>query len=91
MEGYQGIFFDEETTQKLIELQEAGLEENVKNMHVTFFHGIIKKYPKALLKKEFEVVLTGYASDGLNSGFSVEIPLTLPYRLARKMVSKEER
>lgn len=74
IKGYQGIFFDEETTKKLIELQEDGLEEIVPNMHVTFFHGCIEKYPNDLLKKEYEVTLTGYASDGLNSGFSVEIP-----------------
>lgn len=74
LQGFQGIFFDEETSKKLIELQKNGLSENIKNMHITFNFGELEKYPDWFIGKDLKVKLVGYASDGKNSGFSVELP-----------------
>lgn len=74
LKGYQGIFFDKKTQEQLVRLQENGLNDIIKNMHITFKYGDIEKYPEELLGKEFNLKLVGYASDGKNSGFSVELP-----------------
>lgn len=74
LEGFQGIFFDEEVQEQLIEMQTQGLSSNIENMHITFQFGNIEKYPEKLVGKEFKIKLVGYASDGKNSGFSVELP-----------------
>ena len=74
MKGYQGIFFDEPTKEKLIDLQENPLEEVVKDMHITFLFGKTEKYPTQLMEKETPLEIIGYASDGKNSGFEVKLP-----------------
>lgn len=71
--GYQGIFFDESVRTELIKLQKNGLNENIINMHVTFNYGRLYKFPEDIIGKEMEVIIVGYGSDGLNSGFAVEI------------------
>lgn len=71
--GYQGIFFDESVRTELIKLQKNGLNENIINMHVTFNYGRLYKFPEDIIGKEVEVIIVGYGSDGLNSGFAVEI------------------
>ena len=65
--GSQGIFFDDSVKAELIKLQKKGLNENIINMHVTFNYGRLYKFP------EVEVIIVGYGSDALNSGFEVEI------------------
>ncbi len=75
--GYQGIFFDNDVKEKLIELQQRSLNKNIDNIHVTFYYGNIERYPEEILEKEFEVKVLGYGFDGLNSGFLVEIPKEL--------------
>ena len=42
-------------------------------MHVTFNYGRLYKFPENIVGKEVEVIIVGYGSDGLNSGFAVEI------------------
>jgi len=74
LKGFQGIFLEEEIEQQLIVLQKKGLDKNVENMHITFKFGNTEKYPEELIGREFKVKLTGYGSDGKNSGFSVELP-----------------
>ena len=74
MKGYQGIFFDEPTKEKLIDLQENPLEEVVKDMHITFLFGKTEKYTTQLMEKETPLEIIGYASDGKNSGFEVKLP-----------------
>lgn len=74
LKGYEGIFFDEETQKKLVELQENGLSDIVNDMHITFKFGELDKFPDELMNKEIVLKLIGYASDGKNSGFQVEIP-----------------
>ena len=75
--GYQGIFFDDSVKAELIKLQKKGLNENIINMHVTFNYGKLYKFPEDIIGKEVEVIIVGYGSDGLNSGFAVEIPKEL--------------
>ena len=72
--GYEGMFFDEETQAKLVELQPKGLESIVKDMHITFKFGELDKFPDELMGKDHLIKLIGYASDGKNSGFQVELP-----------------
>lgn len=74
LKGYQGIFFDEETQKKLVELQENGLSDIVNDMHITFNFGELYKFSDELMNKEIALKLIGYASDGKNSGFQVELP-----------------
>lgn len=74
LKGYQGIFFDKETQKKLVQLQENGLSDIVNDMHITFNFGELDKYPDELMNKEIALKLIGYASDGKNSGFQVELP-----------------
>ena len=74
LKGFQGIFFEDEIEQQLIALQKKGLNIKIENMHIHFKFGDIEKYPEELIKREFEIKLTGYGSDGKNSGFSVELP-----------------
>ena len=74
LKGFQGIFLDNEVEKQLIALQERGLEGNIENMHITFKFGDTEKYPEELIGREFVIKITGYGSDGKNSGFSVELP-----------------
>lgn len=71
---YQGIFFDDSVRTELIKFQKKGLNENIINMHVTFNYGRLHKFSENIVGKEVEVIIVGYDSDGLNSGFAVEIP-----------------
>ncbi len=73
IKGYQGIFLDEETQAKLVKLQKDGLENIVKDMHITLNFGELQKYPQELMEKDIPIKLVGYASDGKNSGFQVEL------------------
>ena len=80
LKGYQGLFLDEKTEEKLIELQKDKLNSVVKDMHITFRFGQLNPFPSELMEKTFEVKVIGYASDGRNSGFQVELPEELkPY------------
>lgn len=74
LKGFQGIFLEKEIEQQLIALQKKGLDSNIENMHITFKFGDTEKYPEELIGREFEIKITGYGSDGKNSGFSVELP-----------------
>ncbi len=71
--GSQGIFFDDSVKAELIKLQKKGLNENIINMHVTFNYGRLYKFPEDIVGMEVEVIIVGYGSDALNSGFEVEI------------------
>lgn len=71
--GYQGIFFDDSVRTELIKFQKKGLNENIINIHVTFNYGRLYKFPEDIIGKEVEVIIVGYGSDGVNSGFAVEI------------------
>ena len=72
--GYQGIFFDKETSEKLIALQKSPLKYNIENMHITFNHGNIQIYPEEIMNKLYRIKVIGYGADEENSGFFVELP-----------------
>lgn len=74
LKGYQGIFFDEKIQEELARLQLYGLSYIVDNMHITFNFGELSKFPDELMKKDIPLKIIGYASDGKNSGFQVELP-----------------
>lgn len=74
IKGYKGIFFDEETSKKLEELQQNPLESPVQDMHITFKFGELDEYPAELMQQDVEVRLVGYGCDGKNSGFEVALP-----------------
>ena len=77
VKGYQGGFFNNKTAKYIVSLQKDGLEEIVRDMHVTFKFGTLEQYPEDMLDKEFEIELIGYGSDGKNSGFEVRLPKEL--------------
>lgn len=64
LKGYQGLFFDEKTEEKLIELQGEALSDVVKDMHITFKFGDTEQFPTELMEKEFVIKIVGYASNG---------------------------
>lgn len=72
--GYQGAFFKEEVMKRLIGLQKKGLADVVNDMHITFNFGEILPFPDELMEKDISFKVIGYASDGKNSGFQVEMP-----------------
>lgn len=74
MTGFQGIFLDEISKKRLIDLQERKLKYIVKDMHITFKFGKTEMYPEELLNKDYEVKIVGYAATDKNSGFQVELP-----------------
>lgn len=77
MTGFQGIFLDEISKKRLIDLQERKLKYIVKDMHITFKFGKIEMYPEEVLNKDYEVKIVGYAATDKNSGFQVELPKEL--------------
>ena len=77
MTGYQGIFLDEISKKRLIDLQERKLKYIVKDMHITFKFGKTEMYPEEVLNKDYEVKIVGYAATDKNSGFQVELPKEL--------------
>mgnify|MGYP004487074777 FL=1 len=74
MTGFQGIFLDEISKKRLIDLQERKLKYIVKDMHITFKFGKTEMYPEEVLNKDYEVKIVGYAATDKNSGFQVELP-----------------
>lgn len=74
LKGFQGIFFDESTRKRLIELQERKLKYEIDDMHITFNFEKIEMYPEKLLNKEYEFKVIGYAATDKNSGFQVKLP-----------------
>ena len=77
MTGFQGIFLDEISKKRLIDLQERKLKFIVKDMHITFKFGKTEMYPEEVLNKDYEVKIVGYAATDKNSGFQVELPKEL--------------
>ena len=74
LKGYQGIFLDQDTMDRLVELQERGLDYVIKDMHITFNFGELEQFPEELMSDPIKFSLIGYASDGKNSGFQVKLP-----------------
>ena len=72
--GYQGLFLDAASRQKLEKMQGRPLTNMVSDMHVTFAYGSIIPYAEETAGKAWEIPVTGYACDGKNSAFLVELP-----------------
>mgnify|MGYP007069838814 CR=1 FL=1 len=81
MVHYQGIFFEGESLQKILEQEQTHLERKNDEIHCTFqYKPPVEDLLEELINKEFSVKLIGYACDGKNSGFEVELPKELiPY------------
>lgn len=79
--SYQGIFFEGDSAQKLLEFQKEKLPKVVANLHCTFKFKPTRKetqdFFEALGNREISLKVVGYASDGKNSGFEVELPKDL--------------
>ena len=56
MTGFQGIFLDEISKKRLIDLQERKLKYIVKDMHITFKFGKTEMYPEEVLNKDLKVM-----------------------------------
>lgn len=78
MLSYEGLFFGEEMV-KLIHSLETNQLENVNDeLHCTFkYHPSENEIFNDIVGKNFEVYLIGYANDGNNSGFEIELPAEL--------------
>ena len=78
---YEAIFLDEESINLIHELEENKLDRVNDEIHLT-----LKYKPKDneifndIVGKEFDMYLIGYANDGMNSGFEIELTEKLkPY------------
>jgi hypothetical protein len=78
---YEAIFLDEESINLIHELEENKLDRINDEIHLT-----LKYKPKDneifndIVGKEFDMYLIGYANDGMNSGFEIELTEELkPY------------
>ena len=75
--SYMGVFFDEETKNRLIEKQKNKLPIIAPDMHCTFKYAPTKSETREFFKllggRNIDLKITGYASDGMNSGFSIEL------------------
>lgn len=78
---YEAIFLDEESINLIHELEENKLDRVNDEIHLT-----LKYKPKDneifndIVGKEFDMYLIGYANDGMNSGFEIELTEELkPY------------
>lgn len=71
---YEAIFLDEESINLIHELEENKLDRVNDEIHLT-----LKYKPKDneifndIVGKEFDMYLIGYANDGMNSGFEIEL------------------
>jgi hypothetical protein len=78
---YEAIFLDEESINLIHKLEEKKLDRVNDEIHLT-----LKYKPKDneifndIVGKEFDMYLIGYANDGMNSGFEIELTEELkPY------------
>ena len=72
---YEAIFFDDETSKFIRSIEKQPLEIEYEDMHCTFkFRPAKDEIFNELVGKEFDIKIVGYASDGHNSGFSIELP-----------------
>ena len=75
MISYEGIFFNEETSQFIHSLEKPQLEITNDIIHCTFkYHPNDDELFDELAGKEIEVLLIGYANYGHNSRFKIKLP-----------------
>ncbi len=74
MVSYHGIFFDEESVEIIHSLEVGQLERVNDEIHCTFkYRPSDDEIFDEVVGKEVEVYLCGYANDGNNSGFQIEL------------------
>ena len=72
---YEGIFFDKEAIDLIHSLEKEPLSKPCDEIHCTFkFRPTKEEVFNDIVGKEIEVTLIGYASDGKNSGFKLQLP-----------------
>lgn len=75
MLSYEGLFFDEETTNFIHSLEKNMLANVNDEIHCTFkYHPKEKEIFNCIAGKSFDVYIVGYANDGFNSGFEILLP-----------------
>lgn len=81
MISYEGIFFDGESLDIIKSLEKEHLPMTNDKIHCTFkYHPEPNEIFNEIIGKEVEVLLVGYACDGKNSGFEIELSKDLiPY------------
>lgn len=74
MVSYEGIFFNKETVNLIHSLECNPLPNINDEIHCTFkYHPEEDEIFDEIVGKSFELYLIGYANDGKNSGFKVEL------------------
>ena len=75
MVGYEGIFFDKETTNFIFSIEKQHLEVVNDEIHCTFkYRPNNDELFNDIVGTEVDVLIIGYACDGQNSGFLIKIP-----------------
>ena len=75
MLSYEGIFFEGEAADLIHSLEKDPLPVVNDEIHCTFnYHPKTDEIFNNLVGKEIEVSLIGYANDGQNSGFELQLP-----------------
>ena len=75
MVSYEGIFFVGEDKDKILSYEKIHLPIINDELHCTFvYHPKEEELWDDLIGEEFEIKLIGYACNGKNSGFQIELP-----------------
>ena len=76
---YEGLFFDNETINKLLSRDFNKLQIVNRDLHVTM-REFPKEENKELIGKKYQIKVIGYGTNKQNSGFLIELPHNLlPY------------
>lgn len=70
MKGYSGLFL-------VTGIDSKERYEEIVDQHITFQFGDLDRFPEDLMHKTYKVKIIGYAEDGKNEGYLVEIPKEL--------------
>ena len=75
MLSYEGIFFEGETVDLIHSLENNRLPIVNDEIHCTFkYHPSEEEIFDEIVGKEIDVLIVGYANDGKNSGFELQLP-----------------
>ena len=75
MLNYEGLFFDKETQELIHALESQQLEKINDEIHCTFkYHPNDTEIFDDIVGKTYDVYLCGYANNGQNSGFLIQLP-----------------
>lgn len=78
MISYEGIFFENDVVDFIHSIEKNKLPLVNDEIHCTFkYHPCEDEIFDEIVGQEFEILIIGYGSDGKNSGFEIELPLSL--------------